>query len=180
MKTVEEVDTMVDGAFVLCVLDASSGIWQIRLREDCTNFTVFNTPFGRYKLIRMPFELSSSPEGWQRNVCQLYENMEWCVVIADDILVRGCGIEEHNTRSRAVLQKDRDSNLKLNKSKVKMGLPEVTYVGHTFTNQGLKVNESHVKAILQMDEPQDKTELMRFNGTINYLGKYIPSLSGLK
>ena len=58
---------MVDGASVFSVCDASSGFWQIRLREDCTNLTVFNTPFGRYKYLRMPFGLSSSPEVWQRN-----------------------------------------------------------------------------------------------------------------
>ena len=179
MKTVEEVAARVDRATVFSVLDASSGFWQVRLREDCTNLTVFNTPFGRYKFLRMPFGLSSSPEVWQRNVCQLYENVEGCAVIADDILVWGSDIEEHNKRLRAVLQKARDSNLKLNKSKCKIGLPEVTYVGHTFTNIGLKISESHVEAILQMDEPQDKTELMRFNGMINYLGKYIPNLSSL-
>ena len=178
MKTVEEVAAMVDGASVFSVCDASSGFWQIRLREDCTNLTVFNTPFGRYKFLRMPFGLSSSPEVWQRNVCQLYENVEGCAVIADDILVWGSDIEEHK-RLRSVLQKARDSNLKLNRSKLKIGLPEVTYVGHTFTKQGLKASESHVEAILQMDEPQDKTELMRFNGMINYLGKYIPNLSSL-
>ena len=55
MKTVEEVAAMVDGASVFSVCDASSGFWQIRLREDCTNLTVFNTPFGRYKFLRMPF-----------------------------------------------------------------------------------------------------------------------------
>ena len=127
----------------------------------------------------MPFGLSSSPEVWQRNVYQLYENVEGCAVIADDILVWGNDIEEHNKRLRTVLQKARDSNLKLNRSKLKIGLPEVTYVGHTFTKQGLKASESHVEAILQMEEPQDKTELMRFNGMINYLGKYIPNLSSL-
>ena len=116
---------------------------------------------------------------WQRNVCQLYENVEGCAVIADDILVWGSDIEEHNKRLRTVLQKARDSNLKLNGSKLKIGLPEVTYVGHAFTKQGLKASESHVEAILQMDEPQDKIELMRFNGMINYLRKYIPNLSSL-
>ena len=66
MKTVEEVAAMVDGASVFSVCDASSGFWQISLREDCTNLTVFNTPFGRYKFLRMPFGLSSSPEVWQK------------------------------------------------------------------------------------------------------------------
>ena len=37
----------------------------------------------------------------------------------------------------------------------------------------LKASESHCEAILQMDEPHDTIELMRFNGMINYLGKYI-------
>ena len=64
MKTVKEVAAMVDGASVFSVCDASSVFWQIRLREDCTNLTVFNTPFGRYKFLRMPFGLSSSPEVW--------------------------------------------------------------------------------------------------------------------
>ena len=180
MKTVKEVAAMVDGASVFSVCDASSGFWQIRLREDYTNLTVFNTPFGRYKFLRMPFELSSSPEAWQRNVCHLYENVEGCAVIADDILVCGSDIEELNKRLWAVLKKARDSNLKLNRSKLKIGLPEVTYVVHTLTKQGLKASESHVEAFfLQMDEPQCKTELMRFNGMINYLGKYIPNLSSL-
>ena len=114
MNTVEEVAVMVDEASVFSVCDASSGFWQIRLREDCTNLTVFNTPFGMHKFLRMLFRLSSSPEVWQRNVCQLYENVEGCAAIADDILVWGRDIEEHNKRLRAVLQKARDSKLKKN------------------------------------------------------------------
>ena len=69
---------MFDGASVFSVCDTSSGFWQIRLREDCTNLTVLNSPLCRYKFLRMPFGLSSSPEVLQRNVCQLhvYENVE--------------------------------------------------------------------------------------------------------
>ena len=78
-----------------------------------------------------------------------------------------------------MLQKARDSSLHLNKSNCKIGLPEVTYVGNTFLKNGLKASQSHVEAILQMDEPQNKTELMRFNGMINCIGKYIPNLSSL-
>ena len=100
MKTVEEVVVMVDGPSVFSVLDASSGFWQIQLQEDYTNLTVFNTPFGKYKFLRMPFGLSSSPEVWQRNVCQLYENTEGCAVIADNILLWGSDIEEHSHRTK--------------------------------------------------------------------------------
>ena len=71
----------------------------------------------------MPFGLSSSPEKTQRNVCQLNENVEGCAVIADVILVWGSDIEEHNKILRAMLQKARDWNLKLNRSKLKIGIP---------------------------------------------------------
>ena len=116
---------------------------------------------------------------WQRAVSQLYENVEGCAVIADDILVWGNDMQEHNMRLQAVLQKARDSNLKLNREKCKIGLSEVTYVGHTFGPQGLSPSKARVDAILNMEEPQNKTELQRFNGMINYLGKFIPKLSSL-
>ena len=73
MKTVKEVAAMVERAHVFSVGDVSSRFWQIRQREGCTNLTVFNTLIGRYEFLRMPFGLSSSPEVWQRNVCQLFE-----------------------------------------------------------------------------------------------------------
>ena len=87
---------------------------------------MFNTPFDRYKFLRMPFGLSCSPEVWQRNVSQLYENVEGCAVIADNILVWARDTAEHNKRLQAVLQKAQDSNLKLNRSKLRIGLHEVT------------------------------------------------------
>ena len=156
MKTVEEVAATVQGAEVFSVLDASSGFWQIRLANECTNLTVFNSPFGRYKFLRLPFGICSSPEVWQRAVSQLYENVEGCAVIADDILVWGNDMQEHNMRLQAVLQKARDSNLKLNREKCKIGLSEVTYVGHTFGPQGLSPSKARVDAILNMEEPQIK------------------------
>ena len=53
--------------------------------KDSQNYTTFNTPFGRFKYLRLPFGISSSPEVWQRTVSQIFENVEGCDVIADDI-----------------------------------------------------------------------------------------------
>ena len=57
--------------------------------NEFTNLTVFNSPFGRYKFLRLPFSICSTPEVWQRAISQLYENVEGCVFIADDILAWG-------------------------------------------------------------------------------------------
>ena len=68
--------------------------------------------------------------------------------------------------------------LRLNPSKCKFGLNEVSYVGDTFTDKGLKADPKKIKAISEIP-PEDKPALQRFLGMVNYLGKFIPNLSEL-
>ena len=87
MKTVEEVAAKVKNAKIYSVLDASNGYWQIRLTKDSQKYTTFNSPFGRYKYLRLPFGIKSSSEVFQRTISQILENIDGCEVIADDILI---------------------------------------------------------------------------------------------
>ena len=179
MKTVESVAAQVKSAKVYSVLDARNGFWQKKLSKDCQNYTTFNTPFGRFKYLRLPFGISSSPEVWQRTVSQIFENVEGCEVIADDILVWGSNQQEHDKRLRNVLDIARQVNLRLNRDKCKIGKERISYVGHTFGPNGLEISQEKVRAVLEMPEPTNKTELQRFNGVVNYLGKFIPNLSSV-
>ena len=179
MKTVEEVAAKVKNAKIYSVLDASNGYWQIRLTKDSQKYTTFNSPFGRYKYLRLPFGIKSSSEVFQRTISQILENIDGCEVIADDILIWGQDKEEHNSRLCAVLERIRQANMKLNRDKCKIGLSEVAYVGHTFRPDGLKPSSEKLRAIMGIPEPQNRTELQRFMGTVNYLGKFIPNLSGI-
>ena len=179
MKTVEEVAAKVKNAKIYSVLDASNGYWQISLTKDCQKYTTFNSPFGRYKYLRLPFGIKSSSEVFQRTISQILENIDGCEVIADDILIWGQDKEEHNRRLCAVLERIRHANMRLNRDKCKKGLSEVAYVGHTFGPDGLKPSSEKLRAIMEIPEPQNRTELQRFMGTVNYLGKLIPNLSGI-
>ena len=89
MKTVEEVAAKVNNAKVYSVIDASNGYWQIKLSKVSQKYTTFNTPFGRYKYLRLPFGIKSSSEVFQRTVSQIIENLDGCEVIAGDILIWG-------------------------------------------------------------------------------------------
>ena len=179
MRTVEEVAAKVKNAKIYSVLDASNGYWQIRLTKDSQKYTTFNSPFGRYKYLRLPFGIKSSSEVFQKTISQILENIDGCEVIADDILIWGQDKEEHNQRLCAVLERIRQANMKLNRDKCKIGLSEVVYVGHTFGPDGLKPSSEKLRAIMEIPEPQNRTELQRFIGTVNYLGKFIPNLSGI-
>ena len=55
MKTMEKVAAKVKNAKIYSVLDASNSYWQIRLTKDNQKYTTFNSTFGRYKYLRLPF-----------------------------------------------------------------------------------------------------------------------------
>ena len=57
------------------------------MAEESTWLTTFNTPFGRFKFERLPFGLVSAPEVFQRAMSKMFEDIEKCEVIVDDLLV---------------------------------------------------------------------------------------------
>ena len=72
----------------------------------------------------------------------------------------------------AVLKRSREVGLKFNPHKAKLRVPEVSYVGHLFTADGLKPDPEKVKAINKMPAPTDKDGILCFLGTVNYLCRF--------
>ena len=67
--------------------------------------------------------------------------------------------------------------LKLQKEKCEVGVVQLTYLSGTISADGLKPDQRKVEAIQNMEKPANKTDLQRFLGMINYLGRYVPDLS---
>lgn len=178
MRTVEEVAAQMSGATVFSVLDAKSSFWQIKLDKASSLYTTFTTPFGRFKFLRMPFGINTASEVFQRAMEQIFAGYP-CAIIVDDIIIGGKDAKEHEKNLKQVLDRARHVKLRLNKNKCKFGLKEVSYVGHVFTENGLKADPKKATAISEMPPPEDKTALQRFLGMITYLGKYVPNLSEL-
>ena len=127
--------------------------------------------------MRLPYGLSSASEVFQRNAQEMLENMDGVAVFVDNILIWGNNKKEHDERLNQVLLKAREVNLKLNKRKCKLRLKELTYLGHIISEEGLKPDDTKVQAIMQMAVPQNRKDLERFMGTVNYEAKFIPNLS---
>ena len=107
----------------------------------------------------------------------MFDSIEGCEKIMDDILVWGATEEEHDERVVRVLNRAREINLKLKKEKTKIKCTTVDYMGHKITSEGLKPDPEKVQAILQMPTPKDKKDLQRFLGMVQYLAKFISHLS---
>ncbi|XP_048255270.1 uncharacterized protein K02A2.6-like [Haliotis rufescens] len=177
LPTREEVMSQFAGAKVFSKLDASSGFWQMKLDHASSMLTAFNTPFGRYCYLRLPFGISSAPEVYHRTIHQLFEHIRGVDTSMDDMIIFGKDTREHNERLKAVLQQCRDSGLKLNREKCEVGITELTFLGDRISVDGLKPDPNKVKAIMDLQKPTEKKELQRFLGMVNYLGRYIQDLS---
>jgi transposase InsO family protein len=183
LPCIEEVVTRLTDVKVFSVLDATKGFWQIELEDASSHLTTFNTPFGRFRWLRMPFGISSAPEVWQRRMHEFAEDLPGTEVIADDFLVCGRGMTEeeanrdHDTNMLRLLEKARRVNLKLNPSKMKIKLDEAPFIGHVLTKDGLKVDPKKVEAVQKMTTPQNPIEMMRFLGMVQYCAKFLPRLS---
>ncbi|KAI8493812.1 hypothetical protein Bbelb_281590 [Branchiostoma belcheri] len=183
IPTLEEVLPRLAKAKVFSVLDAKDGFWQVKLDEESSYLTTFWTPFGRFRWLRMPFGISTAPEEYQRRQHKVLEGLQGVDVIADDILVFGCGDtdeeadRDHDVNLSRLLERARESNLKLNKRKMRLKLKQVPYMGQLLTARGLRPDPEKVKAIVEMPTPDDVRAVQRLLGMVNYLAKFLPHLS---
>ena len=76
--------------------------------------------------------IKSAPEVYQERMEQVFEGLLGVKVIMDDRIMHGRNTSEHDARLRVVLQRSRDSNLRLQKSKCHIQQSEVKFHGHVF------------------------------------------------
>ncbi|KAK7107442.1 hypothetical protein V1264_015374 [Littorina saxatilis] len=165
------------GAKYFSKLDAKCGYWQMKLNEESSYLTTFNTPFGRYRFNRLPFGVISAQDDFQRKMDEIFEGIPGVTPLVDDVIVSGKTREEHDANLRDALNRAASKNLKLNPEKLTVGAQEVEYFGHLITAEGLKPDPAKVKAIQDMPPPNDKKELHTMLGMITYLAKFAPQLS---
>ncbi|XP_060070509.1 uncharacterized protein K02A2.6-like [Ylistrum balloti] len=177
LPTREEIMAKFAGATVFSKLDASSGFWQLQLEEKSSKLCAFNTPYGRYRFLRLPFGISSAPEIFHRTIHLLYENMRGVDTSMDDIIVWGVDQADHDRNLRNVLDKTREAGLKLQREKCEISVPELTFLGDRVTKNGVKPDLEKVKAIQDMENPKCKNDIQHFLGMINYLARFIRDLS---
>ena len=96
MPTMEEVAHKFAHSHFFTKLDALHGYWSIVLDQDSSLLTTFNSPFGRYCFLQLPFGLVCSQDIFQKKMDQILEECQGCIGIADGITVHGRTEAEHD------------------------------------------------------------------------------------
>ena len=138
MITLEEVTSQLSGAQYFTELDATSGYWAMALSKESSILTTFQTPYGRYRYLRMPFGICSAQEVFQKKMDRIFERPPGVHIIVDDILVAGSTVEEHDGWLRATLDTARKNGVKFNPKKIQRYSTEGKFFGEMLTKDGLK------------------------------------------
>ena len=164
---------------VFCKADLSSGYWHILLDDESSKLTTFQTCFGRYRWLRLPFGFCVPSEIFQKRMYECFKDLPGIVCIADDIIIHGKDIVEHDKNLELFLQRCRENNISLNKEKLVLRTDEVTFMGHVITKDGLKSDPVKMQAIRDFPVPRKIDELRRFLGMVNYMSKFLPQATNV-
>lgn len=179
IPTLEEILPQLTGAKIFSIVDAKCGYWNIELDQESSYLTTFNSPFGRYRFLRMPFGLKMSQDVFQYKIDQTFEGCKGVVGIADDIVVFGKSEEEHDQHLHEVMARNRATGLKLNPDKCQIKQEKIKFYGVICSGNGVQPDPSKVSALKNMAPPTNIQELQVFLGLSTYMGPFIPSLSTL-
>ena len=125
----------------------------------------------------MPFGISLAPEVFQKNNEAIFGDIDGVEVIFDDIIIATKDDHEHDEIMRKLLQRAREANVKFKPLKLQYKVSEVKYMGNIVSESGLKPDVEKVQAIIQMPPSQNREELQRFLGMVNYFSQFIPNQS---
>ena len=178
IPTFEQLSSQFAGSSQFSKLDASSGFFQMPLSEESKPLTTFLTPFGRKMFCRLPMGINLAPEVFQRKMEEMLRGLEGVICYMDDIVVHGNDVT-HDQRLEAVLDRIRQSGLKLNRKKCELKQQQIKFLGSVVSKSGIQADPEKVAAIQQLDPPRNVKELKQQLGMINYLCKFVPGLQGV-
>ena len=95
----------------------------------------------------------------------------------DDIVIYSREWKEHMDHLRQVLRMLNELNLKATSKKCNFGSHEVTYVGYTLSNKGIKPSARHTDGLLKYKKPINGKDLKSFIGLCNYFHKFVEGFS---
>lgn len=179
LPNITEILDQLGSAKYFSVFDLASGFHQIRMHESDAPKTVFSTPHGHYQFNRMPFGLKNAPATFQRLMDQVLTGLQGneLFVYLDDIVLYASSLEEHAAKFAKLAEKLRAANLHLQPDKCEFLRKEVTYLGHTIGESGVRPYSKKIEAVKNFPQTKNAKNIKQFLGLAGYYRRFIPNFS---
>ncbi len=151
----------------------------IRIREGDEWKTAFSTCTGHYEYLVMPFGLANSPAVFQSFINEVFRDMlhRTVIIYIDDILIYSDTLKDHVQHVQAVLQRLIQHQLYAKIEKCDFHQTTTTFLGYVISPEGVAMDESKVKAVLDWPQPTSLKALQRFLGFANFYRRFIRDFS---
>ena len=178
-RTIDELLPQLHGKKFFSVVDTKKGYWHVALDHESSLLCTFNTPFGQYCFKRLPFGVKLSQDIFQCKLNEVYRGIPNVMGIADDIVVCGSTLSEHDQAFCEMLKATRKHNVSLNSDKLQFKQAQVDFYGHVLTENGIQPAKEKLEAIHNMKSPSNMGELQTILGMVTYLNRFSTKLADL-
>lgn len=174
MPTLETIISKLADCKVFSTIDLSNAFYHVRLDVASRYVTTFWTGDKYYQFKRLPFGLASAPDIFQRALQDVVlKDCESTLNYLDDIMVYTINLKQHEIRLSTVLSRLDQHNVKLNKDKCQFMPESVTFIGFTFSPNGISITEDRLEAFINLREPESVSEVKSYLGMLTFLERFI-------
>ncbi len=181
LPRIDELLDRLNGAKYFTKIDLRSGYHQVRIAGKDIEKTAFNTRYGHYEFLVLPFGLCNAPATFMHLMNEMFKPYldSFAIVYIDDILIYSKTLDEHKEHVRRILETLRKNKLYAKKEKCEMFRTEVSFLGHRISGAGIAMEADKVKSVLDWPVPTSADEIHKFLGLAGYYRKFIKNFSGI-
>ena len=175
LPRIDELLDIVGRAKFLSKLDLLPGYWQIPLDENAIPKTAFNTLFGKYEWLVMPFGLTGAPGTFQSIMNEALRDHlgKDVLVYLDDILIFTDTVEDHLRVLEDVLSALERNQLYAKPSKCVFMQQDIEFCGHVVGSGYLRPQAAKLDVIKEWPRPRDAHEVRQFVGLATYYRRFV-------
>ncbi|GBG87673.1 hypothetical protein CBR_g45827 [Chara braunii] len=179
LPRIDDLLDRVQGCRYFSEIDLKSRYHQIAIRPEDQHKTAFQTRYGLYEFVVMPFGLCNAPGTFQHAMNRIFHDYldKFVIVYLNDILIFSRTIEEHVAHLDKVLSLLRQHKFKINGEKCHFGRTRILYLGHEVFAEGLKPDDVKVANVRHWPRPQSVTEMRSFLGMTVYYHNFVKNYS---
>ena len=167
------------GAVRYTKLDVIHAFNRIQMKEGHKWLTAFNSRYGQFEYLVMPFGLCNAPGTFQGYINEsLREYLDvFCTAYLDDVLIYSGKSEDHAGHVLQVLRRLHKRGLQVDIDKCEFNTTRVKYIGMIVTTNGIEMDTEKVEAVQKWEAPSTVKEVQAFLGFANFYRQFISNFA---